>query len=309
MPASEALPVVLELAGPAAGRIRRHLEGELGWQPVEHDGPVPAPVRIVDVPASLGVGAGGPPTWLVVTDQDEPAEAAAAAARLGVVQVVPWPPDDGAFAAAAELLPEVTSDRTLPELRVGGAAGGVGCTTVALALAGLGAWAGQDTLVVAHGTVPHPVSATVDPESLASPEVGRAARAVRGVARLELLHVSAPAAGVGVHIPDRVVVRDIGTADPAVDVLVLRRDAAGLAAARDAVAGTLVVSDTGVVPLRAIHEAAAGRRIVVVPWSVRVARAAVMGRVPASLPGGWLRALAAATGVSPVRPQVAAGRR
>lgn len=308
MPSSEALPVVLELAGPAAGRIRRHLEGELGWQPVEPDGPVPAPVRIVDVPASLGLATGGPPTWVVVTAQDDPAAAAAAATRLGAVQVVPWPPDDGAFAAAAERLPEASSDHGLPELRVGGAAGGVGCTTVALALAGLGAWAGQDTLVVTHGAVPHPVHGTVDPESLTSPAVGRAARPVRGVARLELLHVSAPAPEVGLHAVDRVVVRDVGTADPAVDVLVLRRDAAGLAAAGDAVAGTLVVSDAGVVPIRAIREAAAGRRVVVVPWSVRVARAAVTGRVPASLPGSWLRALAAATGVRPVHPQDAGGR-
>lgn len=308
MPATEALPVVLELAGPASGRIRRHLEGELGWQPVEPDGPVPALVRIVDVPASGGVGAGGPPTWLVVTGQDPAAEAAAAAARLGAVAVLPWPPDDGAFAAAAELLPEATTDLGLPELRVGGAAGGVGCTTVALALAGLEAWAGRDTLVVTHGAVPHPVGGTVDPESLASPEIGRAARPVRGVARLDLLHVSTPAAGIGVHVSGRVVVRDVGTEDPAVDVLVLRRDAAGLSAARDAVAGTLVVSDTGAVPLRAIREAAAGRRVVVVPWSVRVARAAVMGRVPASLPGSWLRALAAATGVRPVRPQGGAAR-
>lgn len=296
MRVSEALPVVLELAGPSAGRIRRHLEGELGWQPVEPDGPVPATVRIIDVSASRAAVASGPPTWLVVTDQDDATTAAAAAARLGAVAVVPWPPDDGAFVAAAEELPEVGCEHGLPELRVGGAAGGVGCTTVALALAGLGAWAGQDTLVVTHGTVPHPVESTVDPESLASPEVGRAARPVRGVDRLELLHVSAPAPDVGIHVPDRVVVRDVGTADTAVDVLVLRRDAAGLAAVRDTVAGTVVVSDAGVVPLRAVREAAGGRRVVVVPWSVRVARAAVTGRVPASLPGSWLRALATATG-------------
>ena len=311
MAVSDALPVVLVLAGPAAGRIRRHLEGELGWQPVEPDGPEPAPVRIVDVPGSRGLdGArtGHPaavPTWLVVTPQDDPSESARAAARLGAIEVVPWPPEPGAFVAAAAALPDPAIGDDRSELRVGAASGGVGCTTVAMALAGLGAWAGRPTVVVTHGHVPHPVEATVEPESLRSPDVGRAARPVRGVPRLELLHVTDPAPDLTVLVEGRAVVRDLGTADPAVDVLVARRDPGGLAAVAESLAGTVVIADAGVVPLPALRRAAGGRRVVLLPWSVRVARAAVLGRVPASLPGAWLRTLSAVMGS---RPQAALQR-
>lgn len=299
MTTAEALPVVLELAGPAAGRIRRHLEGELGWQPVEAGGGVEAQVRIVDVPAAGRVAGPGGTTWLVVTDEDEPAVAAAAAVRLGAVVVMAWPPGDGAFLAAARRLHEAVAVAGRPELRVGGAAGGVGCTTVALALAGLAAWDGAPTLVVTHGAVPHPVGPTIEPDSLRSPDVGRAARSVRGVPRLSLLHATEAAADVAVHVEGQAVVRDVGTTAATVDVLVVRRDPAGLAAVADTVAGTVVVTDSGIVPMRTIREAAGGRRVVVLPWSVRVARAAALGRVPASLPGSWLRTLAVATNGHP----------
>lgn len=299
MPTSDALPVVLALGGPAAGRIRRHLEGELGWQPVEPDGPVPAAVRIVDVPGSREAPVGGPPSWLVVTEHDAPHEAARAAADLDAESVIAWPPTDGAFVAAAAALPPATPVGDQPELRVGGASGGVGCTTVALALAGLEAWNGRATLVVTHGVVPHPVGPTLDPETLRSPDVARAGRSVRGVNGLDVVHVSGPAPELTVRVEGRTVVRDLGTADPGVDVLVVRRDAAGLQAAHETVAGTVLVSDAGIVPQRSFHDAVGGRRLVLLPWSARVARAAVLGRVPASLPGSWLRTLATVTGRRP----------
>lgn len=296
MTVSEALPVVLELSGPIAGRVRRHLEGELGWQPVETEGPVPARVRIVDVPASPTAGPGPLPTWLVVTDQDEADVAARAATRIGAVEVVRWPPPEGAFVAAAAGLRQELRPVELPELRVGGASGGVGCTTVALALGGLGAWAGEPTTVVTHGASPHPAAPSIDPETLSSPDVGRAACAVRGVPGLELLHVTSPAPDVPVQLAGRSVVRDLGVTHRIVDVLVVRRDAAGLAAAGATAAGTVLVSDVGIVPARAFRDAVGGRRVALLPWSVRVARAALLGRVPASLPGRWLRELATAVG-------------
>lgn len=299
MTTSEALPVVLELGGPAGGRVRRHLEGELGWQPVEPDGPVPPRVRIVDVPACDRLAAAVLPTWLVVTEHDAPDAAARAATRIRATEVVRWPPSEGAFAVAARGLRDERPGAELSELRVGASSGGVGCTTVALALGALAAWAGEPTTVVTHGVVPHPVGASVDPETLASPDVRRAARAVRGVPGLELLHVTAPAPDVPLHLGGRGAVRDVGATERVVDVLVVRRDAAGLAAAASTAAGTVLVADVGIVPAGAFRDAVGRRRIVLLPWSVRVARAAALGRVPASLPGRWLRQLAAAVGRRP----------
>lgn len=307
MATAEALPVLLGLAGPAASRIRRHLEGELGWQPVEGDGLVRPLVRIVDVAGAEGAAPGGPPTWVVVTEQDDAVDAAQAAGAVRAVAVVPWPPAPGAFAAAAAGLAPDAPSGPGEELRVGGASGGVGCTTAALALAGIAAWSGRRSLLVTHGAVPHPVPATLDAEALRSPDLARVAHPVRGVAGLTLVHVESPAADVVVRTDGHEIVRDLGV-DTAADVLVARRDPAGLAAVPVTTAGTILLSDAGPIPVAAFRRAAAGRRLVILPWSARVARAAVLGRVPASLPGSWLRCLAEVAGRHPQRPGDARSR-
>jgi len=114
-----------------------------------------------------------------------------------------------------------------------------------------------------------------------------------------VLRVSGPPADADIDpAPASLVIRDTGVTED-VDVLVLRRDAAGVAALRDAVAAVVVVVDHGLAPIRAVRAAAGNRRVVSVPWSARVARAAIVERVPAGLPGAWLRALAPALGGRP----------
>jgi hypothetical protein len=53
----------------------------------------------------------------------------------------------------------------------------------------------------------------------------------------------------------------------------------------------VVVVGDGPASPRAVSEAIGGRRRLDLPWSVRVGRAGLVGRVPASLPGSFVRAL------------------
>jgi hypothetical protein len=85
-------------------------------------------------------------------------------------------------------------------------------------------------------------------------------------------------------------VLDLGGADEAADVAVVRPDATGLVAAAQSL-GTLVVNGRGAVDLPRLRAAAQGRSVLATPWSARVAAAAVSGRMPADLPGSWLRPL------------------
>lgn len=294
----EALPVLLDLRGADADRLRRAIEGELGWQPVAPDGAVPPRLRLADVRAverwEVAPVGSGPPLLLIVAPGDPPERAAAVALRAGAAAVHPWPsPVAGLAAAVARLVRDSHASAGPPQecWRIGGAAGGVGTTTVALALGGLLAWEGAQVLVVAHGWVPGSVAAQVQAAALAAPGLERVARGVRGVPGLRVLRAAGDTAACRVHAgPREVVVRDDGVAAD-VDVLVCRRDPAGLEAISETTAGAIVVCDEGVVPLAELRRRAGGRRMVVVPRSVRVARAAALGRVPASLPGSWLRAL------------------
>jgi hypothetical protein len=286
----DALPVALRAAGPAAGRIRRLVEGELGWQAIDD---ASAEVVLADVAGAGQAGRDGLPAVLLVAGDDDPLRAAEAVRRLAPAEVLTWPPRSAETlrdAVAAAVRPPVRTAGTGPVLRVGGAAGGVGTTTVALAVAGLVAWAGRSTVVVTHGPVPHPTGPSVAADALASPTLGAAMVAVRGVPRLRLVHLDEPPDHDPSLALDDPVVVDRGRGVD-VDVLVTRRDPAGLDAIGRTPASTIVVADAGAVPRAALRAAAGGRRVVVLPWSARVARAAALGRVPASLPGSWLRLL------------------
>jgi hypothetical protein len=73
--------------------------------------------------------------------------------------------------------------------------------------------------------------------------------------------------------------------------LVFRPGAAGLGALADTTAAVVIVVGDGPASPRAVAEAIGGRRRIDLPWSVRVGRAGLVGRVPASLPGSFVRAL------------------
>jgi hypothetical protein len=205
--------------------------------------------------------------------------------------VLGWPRDRDRLAeVAAELLaaPRQRATSGSP-LVVGGGAGGVGTTTVALGLAGLRAWAGAQTLVGVRG--------------LGLPWRGVPTAALGGS---DLWAVAEHAAGLELlrivrlldhdRVPDladpaiEALVLDAGP-DPDADVLVCRPDAAGLAAVQATTAAAVVVIGDGPATHRALLAAAGGRRLLRLPWSARVARAGATGRLPAGLPGSWVRRL------------------
>lgn len=299
----EALPVVLALGRPDAARVAAWVEGVLGWQPVDAGaGGLHPRLRIADVADARGADGPRPhgdvPTVLLVAPDDAALAVALAVQRLSPAAVLSWPDErERLVPAAAELLgrarPDATDEQTI---RVGGASGGVGTTTVALALGALASWRHGPTLVVSSGTVPAATSRAVDLDALAGQRTFEEATPVPGIPGLRVARSSAPPADVPVDAgAAAVVVRDVGVADDT-DVLVLRRDAAGVAALERSPAAVAVVLDDGCAPTGAITGAAGGRPAIVVPRSARVARAGLLQRVPAALPGSYLR---------PLRPLVA----
>ena len=305
----EALPVQVDVADPAGDRIRAWVEGTLGWQVIDHHtvSVVPPVCRLVDVAAAAGSGT--TPTILLLADGDDPRAAAAAAQRAAPAAVLRWPHDrDELPSQAARIAAGQAPSATAPaELRIAAASGGVGATPVTLAVAGLVAWAGRPVLAVARGPVPVPDVRAFDEDDLAGTGTWRAATAVPGCPALRVVrcrgHVGVVAIDPG---PATAVIRDLGPDEDA-DVLVLRRDRPGLEALEVTSAGTAVVVDQGVVPRKAVTTAAGHRRLVEVPHSVRVARAGALRRVPASLPGRWLRLLAPIAGDVTGRPSTTAG--
>ncbi len=295
----EALPVALDLGAPDAARVEAWIEGVLGWQPVSGDGVGLAPrARVVDVAAATRSGRDAElPTVLLVAGDDAAVAVADAAVRVRPEAVVAWPDrrDDLAGTVARLLAVPTATAAGASDLRVGGAAGGVGTTTVCLALAALTAWRSGPTLAVTHGAVPLEVARVVAVTGLAGPRAWGDAHTVPGIPDLRVVVAEGPAATAAVAAEGAAVIRDVGVHDEA-DVLCVRRDRTGIGAVETTAAAAIVVLDEGPVPSAAVRAAAAGRRLVTVPRSTRVARAAALRRVPALLPGSYLRALAGVVG-------------
>jgi hypothetical protein len=173
---------------------------------------------------------------------------------------------------------------------VGGSAGGVGTSTVVLAVAGLSAWAGARTLAgvrgVGWGLRQVPVGALDAPDAWSRADDLAGLTTARAV---ELVGPDTPVDPVDPHLDVLVVDRGV---DGDVDVLVCRPDRAGLTVLGTTTAAAVVVVGEGPVAVSELARAAGSRRTIQLPWSVRVARAGLTGRVPAGLPGTWLRRLA-----------------
>ncbi len=288
--ATDALPVRLALAGPHATAVARWVESVVGWQAVEAAASrlVPPVLALADV---LGASAAPPDLPLVLLVADDDGARAAAAAAVRAAAVVAWPTDRDQLVGVATAVVAAPKPRETLELSVGGAAGGVGTTTVALALGGLLAWRRQRTLVLTHGAVPGPGGRSIPVEELDGVPLWDLAAPSPGAPTLRVLRLPVPVPTEVVEAaPAALVVRDLGV-EVAGDVLVVRRDRAGLEALTRSTAAAAVVMDTGSAPSRLLVRAAGGRRLITVPWSARVAQAAFVGRVPAGLPGSWLRAL------------------
>lgn len=285
-----ALPVEVAVDGAVGVALRSHVEGVLGWQALDESmrALVPPVARFVDAGSPVEVA--GPPTVLILSAGTPPHDAAMAALRHRPAAVLAWPEERQDLAevvatAAAASRSEVRGS----VIRVGGVCGGVGTTTVALAVAGLCAWRGSATLAIVSGPAHLSDVVRIVPDDLAGPRVWAAARPAPGVPGLRVVRCDG-AAGLAPPADVQVVVHDVGV-DVDADVSVLRRDAAGLAALDEGAAAVAVIVDVGPVPAAAFTRALGGRRAITLPWSARVARAAVAGRVPAGLPGAWIRAL------------------
>ncbi len=295
----QAVPVALALGERHVGTVRRWIEGTLGWQAVDDDldGPVPPSVRIVDVEGALRLlDSGSPdrlPTLLLVEDDDAVAFAADVARRLQPAGVCRWP--DGRDALPELVVRAVGERRSGVEsgrvLRVGGVAGGVGTTTVVLALTGVAAWSGQRALAVVHGHAGARGATPVPPDAIVSPDLWSRATPLPGVVGARVVHTGS---GAPSRAPaDRRIelsVIDVGP-DPEVDVVVCRPDRAAADQLPVTMAGAVVVVGKGLLSAERIAQLAGGRRIVHVPTSVRVARAVLRGHVPSGLPGSWVDAL------------------
>ncbi len=295
-----ALPVHLAVDGADADAVRDWIEGVLGWQRSEVDGddPVPPLLCIRDLTAAgverpAGV-APELPTILLVGDDTPPAGAAAAAGQLRPAAVLGWPSQRDAL---PEVASAVLSRRTEPDpgagsvLRVGGSAGGVGTTTVALALGGLKAWRGDTTLVAVRGYgldwCPVQTAALGGNDLWAAADVLPGFDGVLRAVRI----VDAEPAPAPRDPAVAALVLDLGP-DADADVLVCRADGAGLDAMEATAAAAVVVVGGGPLPRAAVDRAAQGRRLVTLPHSARVARAGLQGRVPAGLPGSFVARLA-----------------
>jgi hypothetical protein len=297
------LPVALELPPHLAGEVAAYVEGELGWQVVGLEGP-PRPALVL-----AGAPLAGLPT-VVVVDGEADAQGIRAGWQGGALDVLSWPAErDRLGAVPARAAAPATAAGGPPLLRVAGAAGGVGTSTVTLALAGLLAWAGRDVVVlggddllVLAGLAPWrgpgaPEIGMLDARDAAS-EVAALARAVPGVRGLRVLGGQSRASlppPVSAW-PVDVVVADLGAVPGAAcDVRCARPDVhlTRIGGAR----APLALVGEGPLPPRAVRKILGGDDPAVwLPMSARVARAAARGRVPADLPGTWLRALRALLG-------------
>jgi hypothetical protein len=311
-----AVPVALALGERHVGSVRRWLEGTLGWQAVEDDlnGPVPPAVRIVDLDGAsrlldLDVGADLPsgaaptfasgaggvrgdwlPTVLLVEDDEDPGRAADIARRLRPAGVCRWPVGRDALPAlvARAVGGPRRAERAGRTLRVGGVAGGVGTTTIALALTGLSAWSGQRALAVVHGHAGVRSATPVPADALVAPDLWARATPLPGLVSARVVHT-------GRSVPERapedrridLSVLDVGTAAE-VDVVVCRPDGAAAQQLPTTMAGAVVVVGQGLLSAARLRELSGGRTVVHVPTSVRVARAVLRGQAPAGLPGSWL---------------------
>ena len=293
---TSALPVLVQVAGPSAEAVRSWVESVLGWQPVDAETALLVPPRLcVADPAGVMAAERSRelPTVLLVGDDDHPADVAVAAVRARPTSTLRWPSDregleDAALSGLGAPRTAAAGPRTL---RVGGSAGGVGTSTVAAALAGLYGWQGAATLLILGPAAPVTGVRDLPAAALAGAGLWSQASPLAGVPRARAVQVGVPQQSVAVVDPAvSVCVVDAGVDDD-VDVLVCRADAPGLTAAGRTTAAAVVVVGSGPAARSAVQQVCGPRRRVHLPRSARVARAGLHGRVPAGLPGSWLRPL------------------
>ena len=282
------LPVCIDLPGRVGAEVTAYVEAELGWQVVGVDGPLLPAVRLA------GVVDGAVPTVVVAASPVAP-ETIRAAFLAGAIDVITWP-DERARLSRLSLAP-AGSERRLPAapiLRVGGSRGGVGTSTVALAIGGTVAWSGGRSLVVGDdamlrlaGQPPWRGPGSRQLAALGSQAAAEVERVSQPIVPVPGLSVLGGGAG-GCNTegwPLDLVVIDEGVASAGVDLLVAAAD--GALDSVDAEQRVVVV-EHGPLDRAGVRSRLGRAPSGWLPHSSRVARAGVHGRVPSALPGSWI---------------------
>ena len=299
------LPVQVDVREGLRSEVVAWVEGDLRWQVVTGDSALAPQAIITDDPHRA---AGGVLVLAPDLPTDQRTRAATEAMRAGALDVVNWPDERDRLAAAVTRRTRSHDDRPAPVravsatrlLRIAGASGGVGTSTVALALAGWAAWSGARTVVAGDddlialcglGAWEGPGTgeiAALDPRDTGR-EVATLARAVDGVQNLHVI------GGGGRHVAvtdewpvDMVIVDDRCQLDAAdLIVGVANRRLSWCAQYRSRM---LIRSGAGV-GRREICRLLGGSPLGWVEQDARVLRAGLAGRVPSALPGRWVRDL------------------
>lgn len=292
MRATADLPVCVDLQGRLGDEVAAFVEAELGWQLVDAGGPL--------VP-SLTLAPGvvrDRPTIVVAPAPVAPADVRTAL-LAGALDVIAWPDERlRLLEAPLGLRTAPATAQCVPVLRVAGCRGGVGTSTVALAVAGTVAWSGHRALVVGDDAMLRLTGAKAwdGPGSAelaalgwqAAGEVEHLSRPVESVPGLRVLGGGANVGDTG-GWPFELVVADVGRAlSEQVDLVVGAADAA-LADAPARV--PVVVVEHGPLDRAGVRARLQRPPAGWLPYSARVARAGCNGRVPSSLPGSWIAAL------------------
>lgn len=311
----EDLPVAVTLPSPLGTQVALWIERDLGWQVVDGGGPLEPVIALSD-------RACGQLPWIAVTDGPPDGEQVRRHLTAGALDVVAWPHDRlriPLLAAQVEHGRDAADHRG--RLTVVGAAGGVGTSTVALAIGGLLAWSGAAVLVSgcadllglagaagAGGGPQRAIGGRAAAEpGLPDPASGRS-HAVGGDTRGVVPNPSAPSlvpgvprlsvVGDGVDVATAawigdIVVVDAGTALTVETTVVVSRPDRNLERARASGRPVILVGDQ---PLgaRDCRRLLGTSLLTHLPVSSRVARAGLQGHLPAALPGTWLRELRAA---------------
>ena len=286
------VPVAIDVAGPVRSQLERVVEGALGWQVVAVDDPVLPPRCVLVDPPRAPVPRGGTVPVALVTLPDDDPRRGSSCRLVPSTAVLDGIPDAATLPTAGGATPRLPGPAGRMPLvhrrRLRGWRGRDHRRHRARRAPGLAARAdaagGARVPTTSSGAPSGRRRATWPVRPRGRPRPRPSASTASGSC------ACASAARVGRRRPRAARAR-ARRRGPAADVLVVRPDRAGLAAV-EAGTGAVVVVGRGAVgpgrPARSRRRPARGRLPVVRPG----AAAAAQRRMPADLPGTWLRPLA-----------------